>query len=121
MFLQKCFCYTPKCHREIRELISKVFRDNIDDLCQFKEKVEILKDLFINTYDYIQTMSEDGNWVATIDISVIVYIYNINIAFYLFDEINNNLNYAHLFSYDENNEQIPLLILKNSNFNHFEV
>ena len=66
-------------------------------------------------------MSEDGNWVASIDISVIAYIYNINIAFYLFDEINNNLNYAHLFSYDENNEQIPLLILKNANFNNFEV
>ena len=66
-------------------------------------------------------MSQDGNWATSIDISVTAYIYNINIAVYLFDEKNNNLNYAHLFSYDENNEQIPLLILKNANFNHSEV
>ena len=66
-------------------------------------------------------ISDEGNWATNIDISVTAYIYNINIAIYLKNEDDEDLRYAHLYSYEENNYKNPLLLLLNENFNHFNI
>ena len=73
------------------------------------------------TRDYVYMISDEGNWATNIDISVTAYIYNINIAIYLKNDNDDNLKYAHIFSYEENNYTQPLLILLNENFNHFNI
>ena len=58
-------------------------------------------------------ISDEGNWATNIDISVSAYIYNINIAVYFKDEHDEDLRYAHIFSYEDNNYKNPLLLLQN--------
>ena len=63
----------------------------------------------------------EGNWATNIDISITVYIYNINIAIYLKNVDDEDLRYTHIFSYGDNNYKNPLLLLMNENFNHFNI
>ena len=63
----------------------------------------------------------EGNWATSIDISVTAYIYNINIAIYLKNADDEDLRYAHIFSYEDNNYKNLLLLLQNENFNHFNI
>ena len=65
-------------------------------------------------------INTEGNWATNIDISVTSYLYDINIAIYLADD-EDNLKYAHMFSYEEQNYLKPLLLLVNENFNHFNI
>ena len=44
---------TVKYHDEIRETISKICIENIDELSEFQEYVEIRKDKYISTRQYI--------------------------------------------------------------------
>ena len=121
----KCVSYflygTIDYHREIRDIISNVCKANLEELCNFQETVEIRKDKYILTRNYIDMISDEGNWATNIDISVTAYIYNINIAIYLKNEDDEDLRYAHLYSYEENNYKNPLLLLLNENFNHFNI
>ena len=121
----KCVSYflygTIDYHREIRNTISNVCKANLEEICDFQETVEIRKDKYILTRNYIDMISDEGNWATNIDISVTAYIYNINIAIYLKNEDDEDLRYAHLYSYEENNYKNPLLLLLNENFNHFNI
>ena len=65
-------------------------------------------------------INTEGNCATNIDISVTSYLYDINIAIYLADD-EDNLKYAHMFSYEEQNYLKPLLLLVNENFNHFNI
>ena len=67
-------------HREVRNTISNVCKAYIEVLSDFQAEVEIRKDKYIPTRDYIYMISDEGNWATNIDISVTAYIYNINIA-----------------------------------------
>ena len=108
-------------HREVRNTISNVCKANIEVLSDFQAEVEIRKDKYIPTRDYIYMISDEGNWATNIDISVTAYIYNINIAIYFNDEKDEELRYAHIFSYEDNDYKNPLLLLQNENFNHFNI
>ena len=121
----KCVSYflygNKKQHGEIRSTISNVCKGNLEELCQFQEFVEIRKDEYVKTREYINNMiNTEGNWATNIDISVTSYLYDINIAIYLADD-EDNLKYAHMFSYEEQNYLKPLLLLVNENFNHFNI
>ena len=100
-----------------------ICRENVVEICQFQGYVEIRKDIYINTEEYINMMSNDGNWATNIDITTTAYLYNINIEIYLNSDVkgDKNLYYAHLFSYEETKFTEPLLILLNENFNHFNI
>ena len=88
-------------HREVRNTISNVCKANIEVLSDFQAEVEIRKDKYILTRNYIDMISDDGNWATNIDISITAYIYNINIAIYLKNEDDEDLRYAHIYSYEE--------------------
>ena len=106
---------TVKYHDEIRETISKICIENIDELSEFQEYVEIRKDKYISTREYIYMISNEGNWETNIDITVTSYLYNINIAIYFMGDNEKQLEYVHSFSYGEQNYTEPLLILLNEN------
>ena len=59
---------TVKYHSEIRETISKICIENIEELSEFQEYFEIRKDKYISTRQYIYMMSIEGNWATNIDI-----------------------------------------------------
>ena len=98
-----------------------VCKANLEELSDFQKKVEIRKDKYILIRDYIDMISDEGNWATNIDISVTAFIYNINIAIYLKNEDDEDLKYAHIFSSEDNNYKNLLLLLQNENFNHFNI
>ena len=109
----KCVSYflygTIAYHREVRNTISNVCKANLEELSDFQEDVEIRKDKYILARVYIDMISDEGNWATNIDISITAYIYNINIAIYLKNADDEDLRYAHIFSYEDNNYSINLI------------
>ena len=64
----------PNFHTELREIIAYICKENINEISNFQENVESRRDTYINTKDYINLMSNIGNWATSIDITVSVYI-----------------------------------------------
>ena len=95
--------------------------NNKQEIIKFQPTVEIRREVFISTEEYLNLMGCDKNWAVDIDISISAHIFGINIAVYKNDKNKNFIEFIYSIISNENKDEIPLLILINENENHFEL
>ena len=95
--------------------------NNKNEIIEFQPNVEIRKDVYISTEDYLNIMGNDKNWAVDIDISISAHIFGLNIDVYKNDIKKNFIEYLYSIISNDNENEIPLLILINENENHFEL
>ena len=108
-------------HNILRKAIASYCSNNINEIINFQPNVEIRKNVFISTEEYIKKMAIDKNWAIDIDILICAHIFGINIGVYKYEDNQDYIEFLYSIFSDEKNELIPVLILLNENENHFKL
>ena len=67
---------------------------------EFQKEVEIRKNAFIKTLDYIELIGQDKNQANDIVLSIAFFIFNINIAIYINLENENLIDFLQIYEYE---------------------
>lgn len=106
-------------HLLLRKGISAYCKDNQKQIIDFQPSVEIRKNKYISTEEYIKSMEKIGNWAVDLDIIITSFLFSINIAIYKYEENKEFLEYINFYQYEELTNNNPIFLLLNQNENHY--
>ena len=98
--LSKFLFDTDNYYNELRKSVSKYYKENKEIINEFQNEVEIRKNVFIKTLDYIELIGEDKNWANDIELSIASFLFNINMAIYQNFDNDNFIEFLYIYEYE---------------------
>lgn len=100
----------------LRKGVVTFCKDNIDEIYNYKNKVELDNGDSIDTKEYINEIEKEN---TDVDIMVSCYMFDINVVF-KYSNNKNSIQCTDCFLYEDNYNS-PTMALLNENFNHFNL